>query len=297
MKFGISGQVLSEAKSLEEILTILKSYNVSNMEIWPENIPSLDGTKINNNVYEGRNIQKAKDILKQYGMNVACVTMSAAFDKEIVSDIKRYAASLRYAVEVAEELGCQFVNHYCYHICLEETPNTDIIIRYMESAIELAESKGIILCLENEAHDATRNPEGVYSIIKAANSKCFKTNFDATNYYHAGGEAFPHAYNLLKEHIAYVHIKNGCIYSPNSGHSEKSKGGPMTGKLAPNYIYYPYLSEGAVNMDGLLLTLQRDGYNGYCVLEPHTVAENAENYFKNEIQYLIDRGFIQQSNK
>ena len=294
MKFGISGQVLSEAKSLEEILTILKSHNISNMEMWPENIPSLDGTKINNNVYEGRNIQKAKEILKQYEMNAVCVTMSAAFDKAIASDVKRYAAALRYTVEVAEELGCKIVNHYCYHLCLDETPNTAEILRYMEPALELAESRGIILCLENEAHDATRTPEGVYSIIRAADSKCFKTNFDATNYYHAGVEAFPHAYNILKDLIGYVHIKNGCIYNPKAGHSEKSKGGPMTGRLAPNLIYYPYLSEGAVNIDGLLLTLQKDGYGGYCVLEPHTVAENAVNYFENETQYLVNRGYMQE---
>lgn len=292
MKYGISGQVLGGFKAFEETVLLLKKYGISNMEIWPENIPAIEGREVNWSIFEGRDIQKAKAILKEQEMNVACITMAAAFDYEISSDEKKYSEALRYAVEVAKELGAGLVNHYCYNICLEGTPNTGKLIKYMGPAIKLAEKEGITLCLENEAHDATRTAEGMLSIVKAVNSKAFKTNFDATNYYHAGEEAFPGAYEILKEHIGYVHIKNGCIYEPKSGHSEKSKGSPMTGSLAPNLIYYPYLAEGAVNIDGLLLKLEKDGYDGYCVLEPHTTPENAEDYFSQETAYLKCRGFL-----
>ncbi len=292
MKYGISGQVLGGVKSLEETVCILKKYGVINMEIWPENIPVYEGSEVGWSIYEGRDIQKAKEILKTNGMNVTCITMPAAFDYETASDMKKYSEALQYAVEVAKELGAGIVNHYCYNICLGETPDTEKFLNYVEPAVKFAEREGIVLCLENEAHDATRTPEGMLSMVKAVNSRNFKTNFDATNYYHAGAEAFPHAYEVLKEHIGYVHIKNGCIYDPGAGHSEKSKGSPMTGSLAPNLIYYPYLAEGAVNIDGLLSRLDKDCYNGYCVLEPHTMPENAENYFREETAYLKHRGYI-----
>ncbi len=292
MKYGISGQVLGGAKSLEETVLLMKKYGIENMEVWPENIPACEGKEVNWSVYEGRDIKKAKKILEDNGMKVVCVTMGAGFDYEISSDAKKYSEALTYAVEVAKELGAGIVNNYCYNISLGETPDTDKFVKYVEPAVRLAESEGIVLCLENEAHDSTRTPEGMLSMVKAVNSKNFKTNFDATNYYHAGVEAFPHAYEVLKGHIGYVHIKNGCIYDPGAGHSEKNKGGPMTGVLESNTIYYPYIAEGEVNIDGLLLRLERDGYDGYCVLEPHTVAENAESYFREETAYLKNRGFI-----
>jgi len=293
MKLGISGQVLSETKSLEEILQILKKHDVKNIEIWPCNISGTDNnSKICPDTYEGRDILKAKDILKEYGIAVACVSMSAAFNREISSNVEVYASALRYTVEVAKELGASYVNHYCYYLCLEEASDAVRMMKYWEPALNLAEREGIVMCLENEAHDATRTPVGMYRIIEQLGSKNFKTNYDATNYYHAGQEGFPHGYDVLKDHIAYVHIKNGCIYDPDSGHSEKSKGTPMTGAFASNNIYYPPIPEGAVNIDGLLLRLERDGYDGFCVLEPHTTAENAEGYYFQEVGYLRNRGFF-----
>lgn len=293
MKLGISGAGLCQVKSIEEVILTLKKYGTSFIEIWPGNIP-INENQANTNLdeYAGRNVVKAKEILKKHDMKVSCVSMPGAFNNDISSSPERYREALRYAVEVAKELEAPFVNHYCYNLCLEETPNIKNILKYMEPAIELAVKEGIVMCLENEAHDATRTPEGMLSIIEAVDSKYFKTNFDATNYYHASIEGFPRAYDVLKEHIAYVHIKNGCIYNPAYGHSEKSKGGIMTGANSPNLIYYPLAQDGAVNIDGLLQRLKRDGYEGFCVLEPHTTSENCEYYYKEETSYLRSRGYF-----
>jgi len=293
MKLGISGQLLGETMNLEEIMEIFKKYDVTNMEIWPNNIPCTDK---NNSVswtkYEGRDILRAKEILKEHGVNAVCVTMPGAFDKEISSNMEEYAAALRYTVEVAKELGASFVNHYCYYLCLDQSPDIGRLMKYMKPAMELAESEGIIMCLENEAHDATRTPKGMLKIIDSFGSGSFKTNFDAVNYYHAGQEGFPRAYDILKKHIAYIHLKNGCLFNAQAGHSDKSKGTPMTGAFSSNIIYYPTIPKGAVNIDGLLIRLKEDGYDGYCVLEPHTTVDWAEKYFKEETGYLRSRGFF-----
>ena len=128
------------------------------------------------------------------------------------------------------------------------------------------------------------------TIVEHINSEYFKTNFDATNYYQAGYEGFPYAYEVLKEYIVHVHIKNGCFYHPEFGHEKQCRGGKMTGMFAGNDIYYPYASDGAVNIDGLLRRLEKDGYTGFCTMEPHTTPEKCLDFYREETAYLRERG-------
>ncbi|ANE45756.1 hypothetical protein SY83_04960 [Paenibacillus swuensis] len=292
MKLAVSGQVFAGSLTLDQTLETIRKYRVTSIEIWPGNISPLEGASVSPDAYEGRNIMEAKAVLDRHGFEVACVSMSAAFDYEIASDPAKYGAALEYAIEVAAMLGAERVNHYCYNLCLDPEPDMDGLKRIMKPAIRRAEAAGIMLCLENEAHDATRTAEGVLKIVEGMDSSHFKTNFDAANYVHAGQEGFPRAYNLLQEHIAYVHLKNGCIYDSNSGHDPRSKGGNMTGAFAPNDIYYPPLPDGSVNIDGLLQRLRRDGYQGYCTIEPHTKPELAEHYLEIETAYVRERGYF-----
>lgn len=292
MRLGISGQALGEVKSLEEILLIMKFHKVGAIEIWPANAPSIEsGTTYSDFRYEGRNIGLLKELTERYGIEVACVTMPGAFGKGISSDIPAYAQALKYTVEAAYELGAKLVNHYCYYLSLEENPDLSRLMKYFEPALRKAEELGITMVLENEAHDAVRKPEGMLKLIQRVNSPAFKTNFDATNYYHASQEGFPSGYDILKEHIAYVHIKNGCIFDP-SFHSEESKGSKMSGANEGKFIYYPTLAEGAVNIDGLINRLIKDGYKGFCTLEPHTKPIMVERYYQDEITYLRSKGYF-----
>lgn len=287
MKLGISGQALSKTRTLEEVLQVLQRFQVNAIELWPENIPAMAGEQYMKGAYRGRDIQKAKEILNRYSVDVACVTMGGAFNRDLVMGVEGYARELVYAVEAARELGAKLVNHYCYHICLmDEALDMGRIIKYFEPAVKKAEELDITLVLENEAHDATRTPEGMLAIVRAVDSSRFKVNFDATNFYHASCEGFPHAYEVLKSHIGYVHLKNGCIFHVGSGHDEYAKGSIMTGVNEGKYIYYPPLPRGAVNMDGLLYRLEMDGYGGYCTLEPHTTPEQVEQYYCEEVAYL-----------
>ena len=57
-----------------------------------------------------------------------------------------------------------------------------------------------------------------------------------------------------------------------------------------NGIYYPYASDGAVNIDGLLRRLEKDGYTGFCTMEPHTTPEKCLDFYREETAYLRERG-------
>lgn len=292
MKLAISGEALGSRMELGDILKIIKQNGVNAIEIWPENIPVEQGkTLIHKRLYANRDIKKAKEILDREGAVAACVCFGAGFDRELAGDRELFARELERAVLAAKELGARVVNHYCYYVAMEEDCPLDELKKYYEPAIAAAEKYGIYLALENEAHDITKNPDKMREIVEAMNSEYFRTNYDATNYYQAGFEGFPYSYEVLKDLIVHVHIKNGCIYHPEFGHKEACKGQKMTGILSGESVYYPVASDGAVNVDGMIRRLRMDGYEGYCSLEPHTSPEICLEYYEEETRYLYQRGF------
>lgn len=73
--------------------------------------------------------------------------------------------------------------------------------------VELADSFGLKLCHENEAGLYGESPEQCLELMEAFGGR-LKTVFDMGNYTLGGYEPWPHGYELLKDYIAYFHIKD-----------------------------------------------------------------------------------------
>jgi len=286
MIVGISGQALGTTLSLAEILALLRKLDVRWIELWP---PNLEGGIAPGRGYEGKDVGKAKDILTEYGIGVACVTMPGAFAKEMVEDADAYLAALKAASDVAAALGARLVNSYCEQWAPGHDADIGPFVQMSRSAAAYAADKGVTLVLENEAHDASGTVEGMLRILEGVGSEAFKANFDATNYYQASEEPFPYAYRRLKDYIGYVHLKNGCLHDPTV-HSEIGRGGTMPKLGEDQHIHYCPLPEGAVNIEGLLTQLRGDRYEGFCTLEPHVPPEHVERFYHVEVSYLRRRG-------
>jgi hypothetical protein len=80
IKLAISGQQLGGfGKSLREVLSVLKSFSVSWVELWTFNlVGGFQGRKCNED-----DLKKTKEVLDEYGIGVACVTNGDAFAKEM----------------------------------------------------------------------------------------------------------------------------------------------------------------------------------------------------------------------
>ncbi|MGI5894943.1 MAG: sugar phosphate isomerase/epimerase family protein [Candidatus Merdivicinus sp.] len=287
MKLGISGQALENVHTFSEIAAIGKRYGVTHFEIWPSNV-SGEGAG-----YEKRDVSEIRKIAQELDITIACVTLGAAFQADAWNSPEEYADLLMSAIEAAKELDCHTVNHYCYALNRSEEVDFSVLERAWLKPLEMAKKSGVVLCLENEAHDATRTPEGMRSILSHFEDDHFKTTFDATNYLHASCEAFPAAYEILKPYIGYVHLKNGCLYRPEAGQESKDRGGPMSGHYAPSPIQYAPLPDGAVNIAGLVQRLKEDDqYHGVCTLEPHTVPERVEMFYERETGWLRQLGYF-----
>lgn len=261
MNIAVSGQVLCEKYPLGEALAFIKQQGCSGIEIWPTCIEQ--GVQSYGN-FSAEQLYAAKEKLDKFGIEAVCVSCACAFDEDLGNDSSAYAKELCAAVEAARILGAGLVNHYCYYLSLHNLEEENLV-NAMTPGLKLAEEYGITLVLENEAHDMTRTPEGTKRILRLFDGPNFKTNYDATNYYHARQEGFPKAYDVLKDDIAYIHLKNGKMEED---------------------IVYTSIVDGAVNIDGVVKRSIADQYSGFYTLEPHCPQEQIEQWLIRDIQYV-----------
>lgn len=291
MRLAISGEVPAQGYPLETLLPLIRSFGVSALELWPENIPVLEGKTTHPRSYRNRDVKAAQKLLTEHGIEVACATFGGAFDRYFTEDTAFYTEELICCIEVASALGAKFVNSYLYYLSMDDEPDYDYLKALYAPAIAVAERLDITLLLENEAHDSTKNPQVMKEIIQRINSKHFRTNFDAINYYQASYEGFPYAFMLLKDCFSYIHIKDGCIYNPHDpSHNPCCKGGEMTGANVGSTIYYPLMGTGVLNIPAEITALRNMGYQQWCTIEPHVPIDMWESYIREEVKYLKKLG-------
>ena len=61
-------------------------------------------------------------------------------------------------------------------------------------------------------------------------------------------------------------------------------------RLKDQYLHYCPIPDGAVNIEGLLMQLARDDYQGFCGIEPKVPPDQMEEYYRIDVDYLRARG-------
>jgi sugar phosphate isomerase/epimerase len=281
LRLAISGQLLAQTHALPRVLEILGSLGVDAIEIWPHNLPGGE-TREEQGRYEHKDIAGAREILASHGVSVACVTLGFDILGRCAEVGPGYGTgALKGAVDAAAALKAPLVNCYLAGII------QPLFVEAMRPAAEYASSLGITIVLENEAHDDSGIASGLRSIVEAVRSPHFGTVYDPCNYYQANEEPYPAAYEIVKDYVRYVHLKGGCQYDPERRPNDH-RGGTLRGS-EDRYIGYTSIPEGAINADGVLRRLTRDGYTGFVTLEPHVPAEKALEYYHIEVPYVLSR--------
>jgi sugar phosphate isomerase/epimerase len=143
------------------------------------------------------------------------------------------------------------------------------------------------LALENSIIKVTRQPDDLGELVTYTGHPRFGVNFDADNFYNAGVEPFPYAYELLKDHIVHLHAKDSARYNP----AVHGSGRRVLHRAGGNVICVP-LGSGAVNWAGLIERLQADRYRGPVSLEPHTLPHEMAPGMEADAAYLRRSGLI-----
>jgi L-ribulose-5-phosphate 3-epimerase len=122
----------------------------------------------------------------------------------------------------------------------------EVLLRWSKF-IDAAKDTGLMLLHENERIIYGDSAERCLDLLDTLNCPFVKAVFDPANFVQFGSAAYPGSYNLLKKHIAYVHIKDAFF-------RDKS--------VVP-------AGEGDARVEDILRELKKDGYEGYLSIEPH----------------------------
>jgi len=269
-KVAISGTEYSY-RPIEEIYSTAYHVGVSNLELWiPHN-------------FEFEKVDLIKRELDEHNLHAICISTWTQLN--LPGKVGEKQTLIIQSIKAAKALGSDIVNTY-FGANPHRTPRQAIQVykENIELCLEYAEKEKITIVLENEFDrtgiDITRKADYVLELVETVGSPYFRLNFDPCNFYFAGEEPYPYAYNLLKKYISYIHIKDGMKYHkslydhPGDGFLWQDQSG--------NYLCCE-LGKGAIPYSSLFNNLIQDGYSGYFTMEPHVHPNILKEMFKKNV--------------
>lgn len=206
--------------------------------------PRMIGSK-NITLLNDEEINDLKKLMADYGIKASSIG-SPIGKFNLGEDLVAHFDQFKRTVEICKMLDCKYIRMFSYFASNEEADIfEDAVIENVLKMVNYAEEHGVVLLHENEKGiygNIARRCKNLFDKIKSQN---FKAVFDFSNFVECNQDTLE-AYEMLKDHIAYVHVKD-CI-----------KGG---GVVPAGY--------GDGNIKEILGFLKASGYNGFLSIEPH----------------------------
>ncbi len=228
---------------LKEQLKVMRGEGIKYLEIrgvWGKNILDLSFPEL----------ERVRRELEEEGFKISAIGSPIGKIK-ITDDFEEHLKKFQKALDIAKALHASYIRIFSYYIPTQEKPDKfrEEVIRRMEKKLRLAEKEKIILLHENERGIYGDLPERCRDILQYFNSPNLRANFDPANFVFEGVKPYSQAYPILKDFIAYVHIKDA--------------------KRSPQGIVCVPAGEGEGEIPQILKDLHQNGYNGFLSLEPH----------------------------
>ena len=213
-KIILSGFADEYSADFSEQLAAMRSFGIDYVEV-----RGVDGKNVS--TLTPAEVRVMKEKLTNYGMGVSAIGSPIGKIK-LDGDIDGHFEMARRVFESANELGAKYIRMFSFY-----APEGKNILDFKGEVYErlgtlsdLAKAHGVVLCHENEAEIYGSVPERCREIHDTFGGK-IKTVFDMGNYVLEGVEPYPKAYGMLKDSIAYFHIKDalyeGAIVPPGKG--------------------------------------------------------------------------------
>ncbi|SDZ33669.1 Sugar phosphate isomerase/epimerase [Evansella caseinilytica] len=209
-------------------------------------------------------LEEVKDIKRQLderGFKLSAVG-SPIGKVKITDGFGPHFELFKHTLEIAKIMECQYIRMFSFFIPEGEEPAKyrDEVINRWKEFIKAAEGKGVTLLHENEKGIYGDTPENCHDLLSTLNSDCVKGIFDFANFVQCDVKNYPDGFELLKDYIAYVHIKD-AVYSDHH--------------VVP-------AGEGDGKVKEILEELYDNGYKGFLSLEPHLSNFNGFAYLEHD---------------
>lgn len=192
--------------------------------------------------------KQLKETMDKYGIKASSIG-SPIGKIRITDDFDEHLELLGKVIETAKILDTKYIRVFSFFIPKDENPEDyrDEVIRRMKKMAEVAEREGVVLLHENEKDiygDVAARCRDIFGSVK---SPALRGVFDPANFVQCGQVTYPDAFDMLKDDIVYMHIKDAFFED---------------GKIVPAGY-----GDGCVKE--ILSELVKADYDGFLSLEPH----------------------------
>jgi len=216
--------------------------------------------------------------LAEAGLRVSCFASQIAnWSRPITSDFERDLAELERAIPRMRRLGTPFIRCMSYPNATPPWPEAEwrhVAILRMRALAARAQEGGITLVHENCSGWGGLKPESTLDLLDSIRSPALRLVFDTGNPAQYGQDSWRY-YEAVRDHIAYVHIKD--YLAPKKPGDEQA--------------CFP--GEGICSVRKIVADLVKSGYDGGFSIEPHIASvihlqkdiQDADLAFRTYVEY------------
>lgn len=199
-------------QDLNTQISAMKRTGIDGLEI--RAINGMNVKDISN--YRAKEIKKAMD---DNGLEIW--SLGSPMGKISIKDnFYPHLDNYRRLLEINEILGAKAIRLFSFYMPKDEDPTIyrDEVIERLNKFVEVAKDSGILVCHENEKGIYGDNAQRCLDILE--NVKGLHGIFDPANFIQCNQDTME-AWEMLKEHISYMHIKdclsNGTVVPAGEG--------------------------------------------------------------------------------
>jgi len=240
-RFIISAFADEIAADLKTQMDVLSEHGISYIEIRGVNGKNITEHSLD----EAREIKRELD---DRGFKISSI--GSPIGKILITDdFKAHRDLFLHTLELAHIMESKFIRMFSFYIPKGESADQyrSQVLERWHDFVNLAKGSGITLLHENEKDIYGEDALHCLDLLQSLNCDYVKAVFDPANFVQADVETYPHAYELLKDYIAYMHIKD-AVYSDH--HVEPA-------------------GYGDGRLKDILTALHKADYDGFLSLEPH----------------------------
>lgn len=190
-----------------------------------------------------KEMMEIKKQLDNEGISVSAI--GSPIGKIKISDpFATHLDKFKHTLELAGILGTRYIRMFSFYIPQGESAEKyrDEVLERWHAFASAAGGMDIVLAHENEKEIYGDTPERCLDIMREINLPSVRLVFDPANFIQCGVETWPHAYEMLKPYIEYMHIKDALAGSgkvvpagAGDGKLEKIIGG-LDGERSGDFI-------------------------------------------------------------
>lgn len=240
-KFILSAFADEINESLQVQMDVLEEYGINHIEM-----RGVNGRNITEHSLD--EVREIKKQLDKRGFKISAVGSPIGKIK-ITDDFSPHLELFKRTVEIAKILESKYIRMFSFYIPRGEDPlkYREEVLKRWSAFVDIVKDTGIVLLHENEKEIYGDTAERCLDIITTMNCANVKATFDPANFVQMDKEAYPHSFNVLKDHIEYMHIKD-AVFEDH--------------RVVP-------AGEGDGRVEEIISQLYKNGYEGFLSLEPH----------------------------